>query len=694
MESTFNTQSLLPWLEPGFSKIHLEISLQSESLKVHGRSDPPFRILDSSSPLFRLIHASYRTPSAQLVKEVFLLVQKDRCSFTEKDTPFNNPEIDKVWQEALLRDGTADGLEAFDCLFGSSVNETSFPLWRSLFYCEKRRCYFHPPCPKCGNLLELCHRDEILAAAGLPLYTNTLERFLFCPVCHVDQTATDFFTHDGSSDAYPMRKSGRALVDGFEQLVTNGLAGENFPCQTCREHVDCYSSELAFSRIIPFAFYPFRMLVADAAQLPARDFVAMLSGASCAEPQKRRHMGGEPGKLACLESFQQQGAGKIQLFFENDTKSFLEILYLKIALLEQITRTALVANKHLKHPDLRLTVDQFWVDFPKVSGLLPLFWNFKVKPVALGIFLSEEIRFIRVPESFNLYSLALLWFNTLLVNNRQLPGDVQHALAILLDQENGFEDEPDFLSSTSISDCRVFGPDNIFWHPVEQQLPRFWLDLWQQALGLGWLLLQASFHSTDFSDSLFADRVIRLAGDVKKTLFDSKIESGQAPEPADSEILKILLSIQEKWKEDTVVAHEEGAAGVEQEAEEAESAAEKPELASPEADLEKTVILRVDQLAAIMENDDQPNEEDVAQEIRGETSDGDVEAEEHLEKTVIMNITDHGSMLPHDKVSAAAPDQQRATPPPKNVADDDLSETVIISQEELDKLRKGKNGKK
>ena len=181
MDSTLTTQSLLPWLDPGSSKIHLEVSLQSKSLKGHGKLDSPFRFLDSSSPLFHLIHASYRIPSGKSVKEVFLLVQKNHCSFTEKSIPFNNSEIDKVWQEAFRFDGLDDGLEAFDSLFDSSVHETTFPLWRSLFYCRKRNCYFHPPCPGCGSLLELCHHDEILSAAGLPLYTTTLERFLFCP---------------------------------------------------------------------------------------------------------------------------------------------------------------------------------------------------------------------------------------------------------------------------------------------------------------------------------------------------------------------------------------------------------------------------------------------------------------------------------------------------------------------------------
>jgi hypothetical protein len=203
MDRTFATQSLLPWLDPSLSKIYLEISLQSKSLTGYGKLDSPFRLLDSSSPLFHLIHASYRTPSGKSVKDIFLLVQKDQCSFTESSIPFNNLAIDNVWQDAFRFDGLDGRFPTFDSLFDSSVDERSFPLWRSLFYCEKRKLYFHPPCPQCGNLLELCSSDEILSAVGLPLYTTTLERFLFCPSCHADQSATDFFAHDGGDDVFP-----------------------------------------------------------------------------------------------------------------------------------------------------------------------------------------------------------------------------------------------------------------------------------------------------------------------------------------------------------------------------------------------------------------------------------------------------------------------------------------------------------
>ena len=694
MDNILKTQSLLPWLDPGSSKIHLEVSLQN-------KARPPFRLIDSSSPLFNLIHASYRTPSGKSVKEVFLLVQKDHCSFTEKSLPFNNFEIDKVWQEASKFDGIAEGLELTDSLLDGSVKQAAFTLWQSLFYCEKRKCYFHPPCPQCGKLLELCPDDGILAAAGLPLYRTTLERFLFCPTCQTNQVGADFFSHDGDGAVYPRAKNRRDLVDGFEQLVKNGLGGEGFPCQTCTDQNDCYSSGQAFSRISPFAFYPFRMLIVDAAQLPAQDFISMLSGASSTEIKTQPHLVREPGRSACVESFRQQGAEGIELFFENDARRFLEILYLKIAILEQMAKAILVAQMHLKHPDLKLSIGQFWVDFPDFQGLLPHFWNFKVKPITLGILPSEEISFVRAPESFSLYSLALLWFNTMLVNREQTAVDVQRALANVLNKENGFASEPDFLPSHS-NDHGVFGPENIFWLPTYQQLPRFWLDLWQKVLGLGWSLLQASYQSTDFSAKVFVEEVNQLAGNVKKIMFSSRDEvvevAAEVQQPDDSAILQILLSLKEKWQEDMVAAKEtvapEVAVELESEEEVIGSAQEKVEEVPLEDDLEKTVMLSAAQLAALMGKGHQSDQENETEEISQKTVGDDFEAEDDLEKTVIMNLNDLGAILSENTSAAALGQQPKDTPLSENVVDSDLSETVIISLADLELLRKGKNGNK
>jgi hypothetical protein len=698
MDKTLKTQSLLPWLDPGTSKIHLEVSLQNKTLQAHNKIDPSFQFLDSSSPLFHLLHASFNTPSGKSVKEVFLLVQKDHCSFTEKSIPFNNPEIDKIWLRTSTFDGIVNGLEAVDPRFSGSDNQEDFALWKSLFYCEKRQYYFHPPCPQCGNLLELCVDDGVLAAAGLSPYSTTLERYLFCPSCQTNQLKTDFFSYDKDGISSSPAKNRRALVDGFEQLVKNGLGGEGFPCQRCTDQSDCYGSGHAFSRIRPFAFYPFRMLVTDVAQLPAQEYISMLSGATCSEILQQPYLLRDPGRAACVEGFQQQGTEGIQLFFEKDARRFLEVLYLKIALLEQIARTVLVAHKHLIHPDLKLSIDQFWVELPRFQGLLPYFWNFKVKPIALGLTPLEELSLVSVPQSLSLYSLALLWFNTLLVNREQSAVNVHHALASLLNKDNGFEIRPDFFAS-SINDHGAFGPGNIFWFPAEQQLPPLWLDFWQRVLGLGWSLLQTSYRSTDYSDNAFVGEVRQLAEDVKKTMFSARDELVEVQQTDDSAILQILFSLQEKWREDTIVAKKEEVvpdivSEPESEGEDIDPVPENTVKIPPEDELEETVMLSADQLAVLMAEDNQTDPEEVTEERSQKTAGDDFETVDELEKTVIVNLDDLNAMLSDDASVSTLDQQSIVTPPPKNIDNEDLSETVIISLEELEKLKKGKNGNK
>jgi hypothetical protein len=87
-------------------------------------------------------------------------------------------------------------------------------------------------------------------------------------------------------------------------------------------------------------------------------------------------------------------------------------------------------------------------------------------------------------------------------------------------------------------------------------------------------------------------------------------------------------------------------------------------------------------------------EEQVKEEAEQTTERSKVEGEEDLEKTVIMNLNDLDSVLSDAKSSIAGSEQQNATPQIEDVTNEDLSETVIISLEELEKLKKGKNGHK
>ncbi len=671
-------------------------------------------LLDESSPLARLVHASFTTGSGKVIKEISLLVQKDRYSFIDSNIPFDNPAIDGLWQEASKPETAGSEFASF---FNLSDGENYFPFWRSLFYCKKRSCFFHPPCPQCGSFLELCCEDEILTAANLPPYSSTLERFLYCPRCH-DSQSSDFFTCDESDALRHGVKDCRALVDGFTQLLGNNSLVSGFPCPGCKDRRACFETEkLASSRIIPFAFYPFRMVSSDVGQLQGQDFLSLISGASCREMKSAMGAAGEPGRAACIDTFRERGTDRLSFFFGDEARNFLEILYLKIAFLAQISRISLPVLKHLQHADLRLTINQFWINFSDYDGLLPFYWNFTVKPLALGIAPPEKTSFVRLPEALGFYSLGLLWFNSLLVNSEQSASDVNHALALLI-EENSLENEPDFLALFSRDDFRVFRPENILWHSDKKKISPIRPDLWQKALSLGWFLLHSSFHAgTGFSSSSFQQEIADLAAEVKNSLFAAPQEEAvRTVKPAvmkevqereeDAEIRKILVHIQEKWQADARFVEEE----LESIEEKTVTGGKEMGEAPPEEDLEKTVILSADQLASMMEKEDFPTGPSVTSETEQDESSAEslerptettAEDEAELEKTVIMNLHEITSALSEQQVVPGPPVESSTGPAAEKIeeakvtdfAEDELSETVMINSQQLKKLRKVKNGK-
>ncbi len=698
------TQSLLPWLNKQTTNIHLSISFNTNFSCASGKSSASFIVLDASSAVASLIDASFSLNSQNTIKKIFLLVQKDRYSFTEKDVPLDNKGIDHLWEEAFEFYGVEKESGPFISLPGLTDDRPSFPLWKSLFYCVEQKVFFHPPCPVCGSSLELCTAENILSAAGLPSYASTLERFLFCPDCQAAEGRTTFFVDEYAGAVRPMVKDRRTLIAEFGRLIEGDKPAAGFPCLACNNRHECFKAEkLAGSRIVPFAFYPFRMLLSEAMQLQARDFLSLISGAACDEIKNRIDVDSEPGRARCLDDFRGQGADRLTFFFDNDPRHFLEILYLKLAFLKQINRSALSRNGNLIHPDLRPSIDHYWVNLADYEGLLPYFWNFKVRPRAVGLAPQQEASFVRVPQALSLYAMAVLWFHALLANNKQTAADIQRALAPFLTDRNIEEEGLDFGALVMQKSDKAFCPENIFWHPKPREIPAPWLALWQEALNLGWTLLRASYHADQqFSLDPFLEQAANTAAKVKKSLFAAP------PAPAavlkekqtekDGPISDILFSIMEKWQAGQTPA-ESVASSV---------PVAEPQTADKEEEIEKTVIMTADQISTLLAEQQtaakicEPEKEKPS-ETGGQTT--EQEPLEEVEKTVIMNINDIQAFVANQPPAPEPVSKVRNEPPPdlagkevgaapqaSNFSEDNLSETVMISVEQLEKLRKAKKG--
>jgi len=706
------TESLLPWLDPESSKVYLKVSAAGTDSSVPA-APLHFSLHDISSPLARLVPASFTTGSQQTIRDVLLLMQNDHHTFSEKQVPFGNQDIDALWRQAGEVTVAEGGPRTSANLLSPADGKTGMPLWKSLFYCGQRQRFFHPPCPRCGSLLELCTADDVLLAAGLPAYSSSLQRFLFCPSCQIATGKGDFYAFAAPDSAGQPVKNRRALIEEFAYLIENNVAVTGFPCRDCRQSGECYGpGKHAAARIIPFAFYPFRMMVTHARQLHASDFLSLISGASSAELAAQLELAGQAGRAACVKALGGHETSRISLFF-HDARSFLEVLYLKLALLAQISKASFSALQHLHHADLRLTIDQFWVDFADYEGPLPYFWNFRAMPLAIGLTPPQESSLLKVPESLGIHSLALLWFNVMLANSRQTARDISQSLANFYSMQQA-EEQPDFLAA--VGQCPVFAPGNIFWQPAAKQLPAEWLALWQQALQLGWSLLRQSYQPAPaFSAATFTAQLTSLAEEVQRSLFavEAVPDVAMPVEDSDAAICRILLDIRQKWSADLPAEPEE-----ERVAEEPVSAAEQePEL--PEEDeLEKTVLMSADQLAALMQKETQPASTppaDVAADEGPPTiRPGDVAGgqpaeekpattgtgeEDELEKTVIMSADAVASLLAgrNGKASASGDSKERAAPGKPQLpdaAEAGLSETVMINPKQLAALRKMKKDDK
>ena len=76
-------QSLIPFLSPGKEQIYLKILPRSDELSTLENPHTPFLIVSDSDPLTCLISAKFTTHAGSDLKNVALLVQRDKYVFPQ-----------------------------------------------------------------------------------------------------------------------------------------------------------------------------------------------------------------------------------------------------------------------------------------------------------------------------------------------------------------------------------------------------------------------------------------------------------------------------------------------------------------------------------------------------------------------------------------------------------------------------------
>lgn len=509
--------SLIPYLNRTAPGVYIRPLLRDD---LRQGTEYPFRTVKTSDPVARIVEASFETDAGSDIKKVFLVMQRDEYRLINDDLmPVSNVDADRCWQKAfsfycsnpdagpaiflsgqLAESSRPDQHSATDLpVTGNALQPDNtekdvllkgkqFVQFQSVFFCKKRGLFFHPHCPLCGNPLQLCRDDALLINAGLSAYTTSIRRYMFCPSCVSSKEHASFYIFSAKPASSPNVKNMYDLIADFGIGLQKGVFGTDFPCPGCPHLAKCYVDQgegEVFSRISPFSFYPFYMLILEAMSVNAMSFLPILSGASLEDAavvsvQKDEYNGGD-----CFKILERKFSYGPAFLFDKEPRQFLEILYLKLTFLEDLIQTLRRTGMN-RHVYPGFNVDRIWIDLPDRETLLPFLWNFKVqlidiagmvdrKPIVNSLSLLEEIEFV-----------GLVWFYTLVANRKQGPRDIHSAIEDVLKQVSG--------TGFAISKANpVFRPENIFFEPdnPEISIESRWITLWEQALSIGFVLFDS-----------------------------------------------------------------------------------------------------------------------------------------------------------------------------------------------------------
>lgn len=505
-------------------------------------SSYPFTTLTESSPYSRLLDARILSDTGAEICRASILLQKDRYSLMDNELwPVTNVDIENAWNKAFLTRG--DLLLAMN----EQVEEGRLLPFQSLFFCRQTNRFFHPICPKCAFPLKLCKTDDRLIYFHLQAYARSLKRYLYCPCC---EGGSDFYVFEREDSDPPELKDRWGLIKDFGQILKGGKNPNGFPCMECNEQELCYNGEyLALSRIIPFSFYPFYMLVLKPVSVSSTDFLNLVSGASLEELEAKHHRDRREGRAECL-SFLRLQSTKTNFLFETGENHFLEVLYLKLAFLAEVSDMIFSGDWESRYPDPGFTTERLWVSLSEQNGHLPYLWNFQTRLIdPVADFLGPTPFTAKPPSSDGIQFLGRLWFYSIIMNKRQDISKVNELVS--KEMENRISKGGPSENSLGAMLREALSPKNIFWEPRDHSFTEKSRWLWKRTVDLGISLLMAGAgrHQSWSSEKFRQDfRLLRDA--IKETLFH--------PPPAaqpivhaeeDKAISELIGRIMGSWRE-------------------------------------------------------------------------------------------------------------------------------------------------
>jgi len=668
--------SLLHYLESKDAGFHLKLSLNTLNDSVPSETYLPFLVINESDPLAFILEASIVSDTGSKIRSVLLLSQKDDYRLPKDEVwPANNRDVDQAWQN-LFSFLTASREHDSTIILKDQVGDNGKLLpWQSLFYCAHRQVFFHPLCPQCGFLLQICHDEDLLSSMDLQPYSTSLKRYLFCPHCLDALGKSDFYVHSLADSDPEIVKDHKDLIRGFGQLARIETEHASIPCIGCSHFQECYETgDLSTTRIVPVCFYPFFMMVLDAPSVHVLDFLPLLAGANVNDVADRLEANGQVGRLKFLRSFEERNPQKSLFLFDKQGHSFLEVLHLKLSLLGEMARIVFSGLDRFTYPDLSLSMDKFWVTVAGQSNMLPDLWNFKLNVMGIAGDSAQAFLKHKSSPSYALSFLGFNWFCVLLANSTQDFSKI-HAEITKVVENLTLEDDFRPELASKIHNLAIASTENIFWNPVQTTFNQSGAALWTRSLDLGLPLIQSGMSETSqFSQTKFWQEYEQLRTDINKALFMPK-SAGVSTSPSDDNkaIHEILLNIATKWQS-TIQSVPSGAEEIS-----ADLPMEGQKIVQAVADLPEDVVIKE---TVILSADD----------FRGEPPSSEVE-EDHVPETVMVKA-EHAAP-PETPARASQPAEdipetvifahgtpKEETPSPIESRENDIPETVIISQKE------------
>jgi len=224
-------------------------------------------------PIGSQLNITLKKSDNELSLEAFIFFQPENYYINEKHSPqITNPIISEAWKNLFRM--YFDACDFHVVLHNQIDEKNELIPYHSIFCCKKKNIFFHPPCPSCGNLLEICEDNSLLASHHLNGYSTSTQRFLYCPSCIDEQVS--FYSVSPDNISSPLVKGKWELIREYLDVTRHNDLDTELPCKNCTELDSCFKQHTP--EIIPFSFYPFYMMLFDITKMTHLDYLKLISG--------------------------------------------------------------------------------------------------------------------------------------------------------------------------------------------------------------------------------------------------------------------------------------------------------------------------------------------------------------------------------------------------------------------------------